>query len=284
MPMKKTPIGLVPAFCYHEVPNDAEIVDHGAEIVISHPEIGNQVISKMAVSRCRQAIATLARSHLEKRAGALFPPSYDGWLAYTTFQYTAGIGNFIANFSVPTTSPAQVPEELYIFPGLQNVDWIPKVDPLPKVFDIIQPVLQYPAQSGSGWSVRSWYVTLDVGVIVSPEVHVSKGEVIYSYMNKIGAQKWQIAAKNSANQWAQIKVSAARLAKQPWAYNTIECYGCDSCQYEPTTPTHFTQLILTDENNKPITPTWVTHVSPKLKCQEHAVVISPSAVDLYFSN
>jgi hypothetical protein len=40
---------------------------------------------------------------------------------------------------------------LYLFTGLQNVDWIPIVDPTPEAFDIIQPVLQYPADSGYGW-------------------------------------------------------------------------------------------------------------------------------------
>lgn len=47
----------------------------------------------------------------------------------------------VGNFSVPD-NPKNDPDVLYIFTGLQNVDWIPKVDPIPNVFDIIQPVLQ----------------------------------------------------------------------------------------------------------------------------------------------
>ena len=49
---------------------------------------------------------------------------------------------------------------LYLFPGLQDVDWVPIVDPIPAdgTFDIIQPVLEYPDQgTGRGWSVRSWW-------------------------------------------------------------------------------------------------------------------------------
>lgn len=55
------------------------------------------------------------------------------------------------------SSPASTPDILYIFTGLQNIDWIPKVDPEPSAaFDIIQPVLQYPGDGGDYWSVKSW--------------------------------------------------------------------------------------------------------------------------------
>lgn len=40
-------------------------------------------------------------------------------------------------------------------------------------------------------------MTLDVGVIVSDEISVQPGEVIYSYMLKTGATQWEIAAFNS---------------------------------------------------------------------------------------
>jgi hypothetical protein len=47
--------------------------------------------------------------------------------------------------------------------GVQNIDWIPKTDPEPTgPFDIVQPVLQSPADSGDDWSIKSWLVTLDV--------------------------------------------------------------------------------------------------------------------------
>ena len=45
--------------------------------------------------------------------------------------------------------PAALPQVLYLFPGLQDVDWVPVVDPEPPAgqFDIIQPVLEYPDQA-----------------------------------------------------------------------------------------------------------------------------------------
>lgn len=81
-------------------------------------------------------------------------------------------------------------QQLFIFTGLQNVDWvstrewplcsvnlcdervsgsfqlssrsvvqIPIHDPEVPVFDIIQPVLQYPADGGDWYSVKSWSVS-----------------------------------------------------------------------------------------------------------------------------
>jgi hypothetical protein len=77
-----------------------------------------------------------------------FPPDYDGWEAYTAWHYPSGITLFNGNFSVPDT-PASQPDVLYLFTGLQNVDWIPVRDPEVPGFDIIQPVLQYPADGSA---------------------------------------------------------------------------------------------------------------------------------------
>jgi len=48
--------------------------------------------------------------------------------AYTAFNYTPGFSSFLGDFSVPAL-PANDPEVLYLFTGLQNIDWIPVVDP-----------------------------------------------------------------------------------------------------------------------------------------------------------
>lgn len=72
--------------------------------------------------------------------------SYDGWLAYTQAHKPAGVDNFLGFFDVPN-EPAYDPTVLYLFTALQNVPWIPKVDPIPPVFDIIQPVRSAVLQS-----------------------------------------------------------------------------------------------------------------------------------------
>merc|ERR1711916_88373 len=88
------------------------------------------------------------------------------------------IASFLGSFSVPN-APKRDPEVLYIFTGLQDDDWVPLLGPAPSDFDIIQPVLQYPAEGGNYWSVRSWYVTLTGGSLVSDEIPLSVGGTVF---------------------------------------------------------------------------------------------------------
>jgi len=263
-----TPMGPIPESCYHEVPPGTHIVDMGEGAYYEHP-VTHTIHS---LPRCS------ARPLVQKA-----PQEYDGWLAYTTFSYPRGISSFLGRFSVPN-NPQNTPEVLYLFTGLQNVDWIPIVDPEPSIFDIIQPVLQYPADSGFGWSVKSWYVTLDSGYIASSEISTKAGDVIFGNMTKTGSMKWFIGGTSIASgQITSISVSRNRLLRQPWAYNTLECYGCSGgCSYYPTVPIKFTDLALFDESRAKVTPTWVAHKSPQDVCRETATIISPSAVTISF--
>jgi len=266
-----TPIGRLPPHCVHTVRSGSEIYEtEKGVVIIKHPSHEPYTLPPCSV-----------RTSLIKKKPAPF--EYDGWLAYTTFQYPAGINTFVGYFTVPN-DPQNDPEVLYIFTGLQNVDWIPIVDPEPPVFDIIQPVLQFPGDNGNYWSVKSWYVTLNSGVINSDEIEVAAGDNILGVMNKTAVTTWYIGGTSSqTGQTTQITVTKNRLALQPWAYNTLECYGCGGgCSYEPTTPTQFTKLVLLDKMGHPVVPTWVPHTSPNRLCHEKAIVNSPASVTINF--
>jgi len=266
-----TPIGRLPPHCVHNVRTGSELyeTDNGV-VIVKHPSHEPYTLPPCPV-----------RSSLIKKEPAPF--EYDGWLAYTTFHNPVGFSNFLGYFSVPN-EPQNDPEVLYIFTGLQNVDWIPIVDPEPPVFDIIQPVLQYPGDNGNYWSVKSWYVTLNSGVVNSDEIQVAAGDNIYGVMNKTAVTTWYIGGTSSqTHQTSAITVTRNRLANQPWAYNTLECYGCSGgCSYEPTTPTQFTKLSLADAKGNPSVPSWVTHTSPNRWCHEKATVNSPASVTITF--
>jgi hypothetical protein len=150
------------------------------------------------------------------------------------------------------------------------VGWIPKVMPFPNpqsTFDIIQPVLQYPADSGSGWSVKSWWVTLDAGAFASNEVLLKPGDVIFGNMTKTGPGQWFIDSVNTANgkhTSVTAKGLGPRLDSQPWAYVTMEGYGCTSCA---TLPAHngssaFSGMSITEASGAPIAPTWAANPFP----------------------
>jgi len=278
-----TPVGWVEDRCLHKsLKSGDHIVElqNGETIITNEFDPNRRVVLKP--SNCR---IIPRRSPLnETRNGNQRPYSYDGWLAYTTFSYPSGLDSFLGYFSVPD-APQQNPEVLYLFTGLQNIDWIPIVDPDPSgPFDIIQPVLQYPGDGGNYWSVKSWYVTLDSGVVVSDEIPVKVGDTIFGNMTRLSGNNWYIGGTSLENKrTSSITVNRARLQVQPWAYNTAECYGCDygGCATEPKNPIKFTKLALYAAG-KQVTPSWVVHRSPNPQCNEQAHVQDPATVSISF--
>jgi len=279
-----TPFGFIRAECHHSVPSGAHLerrADGAMDVMVGARVVG--VLPKCPYVReemfFQRPIA--APTTTTKRQ---FPSDYNGWLAYTQWQYpNQTIDRFLGSFTV-SDNPASDPDVLYIFTGLQNDDWVPIVDPLPMIFDIIQPVLQYPADSGFGWSAKSWFVTLDIGAIASSEIMFKTGDTCFGNMTKTGPTSWFIDSVNvRTGQHTHISVNHNRLALQPWAFTTVECYGCSDtfsgagCDHVPTKPTQFTGMVLFD-GQKSITPQWQAFVSPNPICNTAASIVTPSHV------
>jgi hypothetical protein len=263
-------MGVTRKECIHKVPSGAHITEE--KDGTTHVRLPDG--STSTITPCGHKLVT-------QRHGF---GQYDGWLAYVTYESPSDFDSFFGYFSVPY-QPEQTPEVLYLFTGLQNVDWIPIIDPEPDQFDIIQPVLQYPGDNGNYWSVKSWYVTLTNDVVVSDEIQVNVGDSIYGNMTRLGegSSTWYIGGTDvQSSQTTEITVTRDLLATQPWAYCTAECYGCDGgCSYEPTNTIQFTKLQLFYKGQQ-ITPTWTPSVSPNPMCHEHAVVQDPATVTISF--
>ena len=187
--------------------------------------------------------------------------------------------------SVPDV-PAEMAQQLFLFPGLQNRDWIPKVDPTPTratPFDIIQPVLQYP---GTGlfhrkqWALKSWYVTVNAGALYSKAISgVQPGDAILCNMTRTGPQSWRISGtlRSDASQSTVQEAKSPRLALQPWAYSAVaECYGCKGCDTYPTVPVVFSENRLYQNGAEVRVPAGAWKLNPKparkLMCNESTTV------------
>jgi len=262
-----TPVGLVPLRCLTQLPKHSHILPPDPVTNMMEVFVNNEKL--LEIPPCKGF-------HV-----GVFPADYDGWLAYTEWNYSSSIDTFLGDFSVPD-EPATAPQELYVFTGLQNVNWIPKIDPIPKVFDIIQPVLQYPGDNGSYWSVRSWYVTVSHGVQVSEEVPLNVGDVVFGNMTRTGSSSYYIGSTSQqTGQSTSITADHAALASQPFAYTTIECYGCSGCSTEPVQPISFTKMSLTSQGN-PITPSWSAFQSPHPICNTTAHITNGEVVTYTF--
>jgi hypothetical protein len=272
-PFVLSPFGLVPLSCVTELPTTGAHISKtstGQTQVDIHSPFTDEITDSYQIPPCPEQVITRA-----------FPSDYDGWLAYTSYNNVETFDEFLGYFSVPPT-PVSTPDVLYVFTGLQNVDWIPKVDPIPPRFDIIQPVLQYPGDFGNYWSVKSWYVTVDAGVQVTKELKLEVGDNVFGNMTRTGPESWYIGSTSTmTNQSVGLTATHPVLKSQPWAYTTVECYGCSGCDTEPTSPIAFTYMYLS-ANSEPVTPQWQAFQSPTPICDTTAVIVSPSTVDFTF--
>jgi hypothetical protein len=301
-----TPVGWMLRSCVNEVPSGSVLTsEEGGRVLVTPPSsaVSEAYYLPPCVGSESEPIYLphgLAPRNSQKVGGGgvggrnlQLPPDYKGWVEYanvTSPDMQTGFEAFTSVFTTPSTLPAQVPDELFLFPGLQNIDWIPLVDPEPKAaFDIIQPVIQYPADGGNHYSVKSWWVTLDMGAAYSPELALEPGDAIFGNMTKTGASAWYIDSVNMrTGESTHITASGLgpRLKNQPWAYVTLECYGCSSCSTYPSgnSSSSFEDMLLTTVAGKPFSPSWQANAKPDPNkfCHESIELINASNVNIYF--
>ena len=280
-----TPYGQVLSHCVHEVPSGSHIKELPSGDTLVVPP--NKGVKGYVIPKCDDRNGTLPvlKRSVRKSVQGL-PPNYDGWLQYTALNtsqvgLTGGFDAFTNVMTVPDV-PKDTPQVLYFFPGLQNINWIPKVDPEPtpsNPFDIIQPVLQFPGGFlNQGWGLKSWYVTVNAGALFSKEIKVKAGDEKLCNMTRLGETKWSVAGtlKSSGQSTTQV-ADNERLRLQPWAYNTLECYGCSGCSTFPQTPIVFKENKLY-QNGELITKIkgtdWQINPQPAehLECHERTSV------------
>ena len=228
--------------------------------------------------------------------GRPLPPDYDGWLQYTELNITdvdgkKGFDQFTSYMSVPDI-PKEAAQQLFFFPGLQNIDWIPKVDPEPTEstpFDIIQPVLQYPGGFfGREWALKSWYVTINAGALYSSALTVKEGDQIFCNMTRTGENSFIVRGTvNSTGKSTEQSATNARLTNQPWAYSAVaECYGCDGCKTFPTKPIVFSENKLYENGNLFSIPGDKWNLNPKpaqaAECHEATTVATNGDATISF--
>eukprot|EP01121_Diplochlamys_sp_Union-15-3_P010689 TRINITY_DN3022_c0_g1_i1.p1 TRINITY_DN3022_c0_g1~~TRINITY_DN3022_c0_g1_i1.p1 ORF type:complete len:300 (-),score=47.61 TRINITY_DN3022_c0_g1_i1:23-922(-) len=278
-----TPVGYMWSDCVHKVDSGSHIIDQGENgVMVVSPNSG-----VLMYPRCEKPSITKAIKNTLKQNG----PS-DGWQVWSTFRGPNNntFDTFLGSFSVPT-APKNWPDSgigiLYMFTGLQNLNWIPNGPPAPPQFNIIQPVLQYGGGSANGggkyWGVASWYVTVDgTGSFWSEEIEVKPGDKIFGNMTRTGDSTWYIGATVPSGQKTELTATHDRLKSQSWAYTTLEVYDIFDCNSFPDSSTSldFTGLQLFQGKN-PVTPTWVIS-SGDNQCGAQETVVDPSHIVLKF--
>jgi len=284
---RRTPYGWIHPDCVHRIPSGT----HLEELSNGRLEVHYPDGIKTELPTCKYPYIIGDKGEMpsplssSRRSDSVPSPNVGhGWQAYTTFQYPKGMNTFLGTFTIPN-KPAQEPGILYIFTGLQNINWIPEPNTPPPTqpFDIIQPVLEYTAGS---WTVASWYVTLQQGYTESTPIPVVPGQSIFGNMTKLTSDgTWYIGSTVSqTTKTTQVTIKKHILISQPWAYTALEVYSVSNCKQYPTNSINFTAMAITDNNNKPLTPQWAAHIGQEPACKEQAVINSPASVTILFGN
>lgn len=80
----RTPFGLYPEACVHRVPSGAHITTRDSKTVVIHERLkGLFLVPECDLTTLAEEVDEEKVTGKEKRQ---FPPNYDGWLAYTSYQ------------------------------------------------------------------------------------------------------------------------------------------------------------------------------------------------------
>lgn len=166
-----TPVGRLPRACVHAAPDGAHVRVEGGVVKVFDGETGAALSARRScgsgawptdAERLRGRRHRHSRSTAASRdmpAGGWDDDKGDGsgWQAYVKQDTGNATDALLGQWTVPP-DPAEEAQTLFLFTGLQNIDWVPPNPPPDGAFDIIQPVLQYGNSAAGdlgGWSVRA---------------------------------------------------------------------------------------------------------------------------------
>jgi len=261
-----TPGGWKHKSCCHHVPSGSRLIENKFGVVVVYPPTS----AAYELPPCK--FPGLRPSKPSQ--------SVEGWHVYTQQNVGSNLTAFLGQWNVPDLPQSDDGQTLFMFTGVQNINWVPP-NPGPNgPFDIIQPVLQYgPSEAGGGsyWTLASWYVPLNGDSAVwSDLITVNVGDTIFGNMTKLSSTGWYINGVQVGGQNTDLSISRPRLISQPWAYVTLEVYDLYQCSDYPTVPLNFQDLqLFVDGQPEPFQ--WQT-VSQDSSCKQQATVVSPSNV------
>jgi len=254
------------------------VVDEKGSVTVNPPEAAAFQIPRCQFPRAKYPGLRVKRNN----EGSNKPGDVEGWHVYTQQQVGNNLNMYLGNWNVPDVPSGDDDQTLFMFTGVQNINWIPPNPGPDSPFDIIQPVLQYgPSEAGGGsyWTLASWYVPLENGdsALWSDLITVNAGDNIFGNMTLTGPATWYINGLDTTiNQNTDMTITRSILKAQPWAYVTLEVYNLGDCDDYPTVPLNFTQLQLwVNGQSQPFN--W-TPVQADPSCNQQVSVVKPSNV------
>lgn len=241
-----SPKGPRPATGIHEVPSGAVVTSDGKITTVTYQD-------KLLFTEIDERTDTPQTGSLEGLLTFVNPPQYvEGIEGTPTSQ---NVGQYSALWTVPTNPRYTNPSggAIYLFNGIQTVTGRSL---------LIQPVLEWHAETQNAWSIASWFMYSSTGGVHSPRIFgVSTGHQIQGRMTyNVPGVYWNVATiDNSNGQGTYLTVSNSMPNSGVEINLWLESWQTGLNRYMPSSTT-FNNFIVRDTNNNNIRPSSITPV------------------------
>jgi len=265
-----TPFGVRPKACVLEVPSGSRIseTETGVKVV---SEIDGLIIENHHVPapECHEdhIIERYNAQRAAQRAGEkdIGSGAINGWLDNAGWYPPTGQNNldsFISTYTVPGNPTFNSDQVLFYFIGMQDNAYA--------AVNIIQPVLTW-GNGVTGWNLASWdCCPKNITVQSTTLTGFGAGDQITGTIKRANADTWIIDStivKSGKNTTLYSEVGDYLYN---WADVTLEVYNLATCNQFAVGPMTFSNLILKDQQQQVLTPTWT--VTGTTSCNGHEVV------------
>jgi hypothetical protein len=191
-------------------------------------------------------------------------PTINGWIESTAITAPAN-KSYSAIYDTNTVPPTPANFEgqtLFFFPGLEDIN---------DTVSILQPVLIY---NVSGWSVANYNCCLSGSIGVSTPIPVSPGDEIVSSITEnckpgtLTCATWNVYSLDTkTHQSTSLLNTPSEGQTFNWAFGAVlEPYNVNVCADYPSKPETYNMIVF-DEQFKPVVPKWVVSVGTTAKPQ-----------------
>ncbi|MBV8277450.1 MAG: hypothetical protein JO170_19625, partial [Verrucomicrobia bacterium] len=208
-----------------------------------------------------------------------------GWITDTTFVKAATMppfSLFTTTWKVPPAPTSHDGQTIFLFNAFGN---------LSSSQEILQPVLQWgPSKAGGGenWAVTCWYIDPSGHAFHQELISVNEGDILVGVILLTGLSggTFNYDCLFEGAGLGAARITVLNIPEQNVAYETLECYGIQTCVDYPDTYLTAMKSIELKAGDADIRPAWDVQ-NRVTDCGQHTIVISDASpggeVDLFYS-
>lgn len=190
-------------------------------------------------------------------AGAIRPPTIDGWLESVSATTTGSFSKLTSTWVVPPEPTTDNGQLLYFFPGFEDIN---------NVISILQPVMQWGvgfAGGGPYWAAASWNCCISGTTWHSRLINLNVGDAIAGTISSTcgpgpSCPTWNVVTKDkTTGEMTTLARTPADGQVWDWVFGAVsEPYGVVACTDFPDNSGLTFTVHVYGENGDVVIPDW----------------------------